>query len=334
VRVLHSRILDAAGIGDPALRHSYLRCRELHARYGRTYYLATRLLPAHRRPYVWALYGFARYADEIVDDLSVPISASVRAQRLVDWSAHRLDELRAGASADPIGRAMVDTVQAWDIPVEHVAAFLDSMQADLTVHQYATFDDLLGYMHGSAAVIGLQMLPVLGARTPAAAEPAMALGIAFQLTNFIRDVAEDLARGRLYLPLEDLERFGVRPADLERGECSPAVRELIRFEVERTRHWYERARPGIDMLEPAGRECIGAAFELYAGILDRIEGADHDVLRDRVAVPRLTRARVGTAAYLRARRTWPADSRRPNQSHQVQVHNTSAKPNSRSSTGA
>jgi len=332
--VLHSRILDAAGIDDPGLRASYLRCRELHAHHGRTYYLATRLLPAPRRPYVWALYGFARYADEIVDDLTVTASAGQRADRLAQWSQLRLNELRAGVSEDPIGRAMVDTVATWGIPVEHVAAFLDSMRTDLTVHQYATFDDLLGYMHGSAAVIGLQMLPVLGPLTPAAAEPAMALGIAFQLTNFIRDVAEDLSRGRLYLPLEDLEEFGVDRADLERGVFSPAARDLIRFQVERTRLWYDRARPGIDMLAPAGRECIRAALVLYAGILDQIERVGYDVLRGRVGVPRGTRARVGSGAYLRARRAWPADSRRPNQSHQVQVHSTSAKPNSRSSTGA
>jgi phytoene synthase len=336
VRVLHSRVLDAAGIDDPALRASYLRCRALHARHGRTYYLATRLLPVARRPYVWALYGFARYADEIVDDLAATASPARRARRLTEWSAHRLSELHAGVSSDPIGMAMVDTVQTWDIPVEHVAAFLDSMRADLTVHQYETFDDLLGYMHGSAAVIGLQMLPVLGPLTPEAAEPAMALGIAFQLTNFVRDVAEDLARGRLYLPLEDLERFGVTRAELERGEFSAPARELVRFQVERTRHWYDRARPGLDLLEPAGRECIRAAFVLYAGILDQIERVGYDVLRGRVGVPRGTRARVGSGAYLRARRAWPsaAASRRPNQSHQIQVHSTSAKPNNRSSTGA
>jgi phytoene synthase len=326
--VLHSRVLDAAGIVDPELRASYLRCRELHSRHGRTYYLATRLLPRARRPYVWALYGFARCADEIVDDPDPAIGPAERAERLARWSQSRLDELAAGASADQIGRAMVDTVQTWDIPTAHVAAFLDSMRADLTVHQYETFDDLLGYMHGSAAVIGLQMLPVLGPLTADAAEPAMALGIAFQLTNFIRDVAEDAARGRLYLPLEDLDRFGVRRADLEQGEFSPACRELIRFQIERTRHWYDRARPGIDMLEPAGRECIRAAFVLYAGILDQIENVGYDVLRGRVVVPRLTRARVACGAYVRARRAWP------NQSHQVHVHSTSAKPNSRSSTGA
>jgi phytoene synthase len=334
VHVLHSRILDAAGIDDPELRASYLRCRDLHSRHGRTYYLATRLLPSARRPYVWALYGFARHADEIVDDPAPAISPAQRAEQLARWSQLRLDELRAGASEDPIGRAMADTVHTWDIPLEHVAAFLDSMRADLTVHQYGTFDDLLGYMYGSAAVIGLQMLPVLGPLTPDAVEPAMALGIAFQLTNFIRDVAEDLGRGRLYLPLEDLDRFGVCRTDLEHGTFSPAAQDLIQFQIERARHWYDRARPGIDMLEPAGRECIRAAFVLYAGILDQIERVGYDVLRGRVAVPRVTRARVGSGAYLRARRAWPSASRRPNQSHQVQVHSTSAKPNNRSSTGA
>lgn len=302
------RELDAAGITDPVLRDSYLRCRELHARHGRTYYLATKLLPPERRPYVWALYGFARYADEIVDDLADSSAPAERAVRLAEWSAQRLAELDRGSSTDAIGRALVHTAAVWSLPPAHFEAFLTSMRRDLTVREYPTFRDLQGYMHGSAAVIGLQMLPVLGPLDPRAAEHAQALGIAFQLSNFIRDVGEDLARGRLYLPLEDLAAHGVTRADLRRGlengTATEPVRELIRFEIARAREWYDRARPGIELLHPSSRECIGVALRLYSGILDEVERSGFQVFERRATVPRRTRIRVGVQAYARARRTW------------------------------
>jgi phytoene synthase len=334
--VLGDACLDAAGIRDRDLRASFQNCRALHARHGRTYYLATALLPPQRRPWVWALYGFARATDEIVDDLRRPESPEGRAARLDSWAQDRLAELAVGASSDPVGRAMVHTVRTWDIPVEHVVAFLDAMAADLTVHQYETFEALLDYMHGSAAVIGLQMLPILGPQHPDAADAARALGIAFQLTNFIRDVGEDLTRGRLYLPGEDLTRFGVTRADLERGEVTDPVRELMRFQIVRARSWYDRARPGIGMLDPVSRECIQAAHDLYAGILGAVEHNDYQVLRSRASVGLGRRLRTGLGAYRRARRSWsvaPGPSL-PKASQHSSVHRTNANPNSRSSTGA
>jgi 15-cis-phytoene synthase len=321
--------LDAAGIVDPDLRASYLRCKDLHARYGRTYYLATLLLPPARRPHVWALYGFARYADDIVDDTRGP--ATDRAARFETWSADRLAEFEAGHSDDLIGRAVVHTTRAWGIPAAHTEAFLASMRADLTVDSYPTFADLMGYMHGSAAVIGLQMLPLLRPPRPdLAAEPARALGIAFQLTNFIRDVGEDLRRGRLYLPLEDLAAHAVTRADLEAGVHSPAVRDLMAFQVSRARAWYADAAPGVALLHPDSRACIQAATRLYGGILDEVERNDYRVLDRRARVGRATRVRIGAGAYVRARRSW----RSPSQVHQPSVHSTRANPNSRSSTGA
>ncbi|MBA3745141.1 phytoene/squalene synthase family protein [Sporichthya sp.] len=321
--------LDAAGITDPRLRASYLRCQELHARYGRTYYLATLLLPPARRPHVWALYGFARHADEIVDDVSG--AQAQRAEHFEAWSTARLAEFERGHSDDEVGRAAVHTARTWDIPPAHTEAFLAAMRADLTVATYPRFDDLLTYMHGSAAVIGLQMLPLLRPADPeAAAEPARALGIAFQLTNFLRDVGEDLGRGRLYLPAEDLAAHGVTRADLERGEHSDAIRDLMAFQVTRARSWYAAAAPGVAMLHPDSRACIQAATRLYGGILKEIEANDYRVLDRRARVGLPTRLRVGVGAYARARRSWRA----PSQVHQPSVQSASANPNSRSSAGA
>lgn len=194
---MSARELDAAGITDPALRASYEQCRRLNAAHGKTYYLATLLLPPAKRPYVHALYGFARYADEIVDDLGSTQTEAEKADWLVGWGDRFLAEVAAGGSDHPVSRAVVDTVRRWDIPLGLFADFLASMRMDLTVTEYATYDDLLRYTWGSAAVIGLQMVPVLEPVVPRElAEPYAAdLGTAFQLSNFIRDVGEDLRRG-------------------------------------------------------------------------------------------------------------------------------------------
>ncbi len=296
--------LVAAGITDPAAQADFETCRRLHAEHGRTYYLATLLLPPAKRPYVWALYGFARYADEFVDSLTAPDP-----QALVTWGQQFLDSLGTGTTADPVGRAMLATMRRWGIPRAHVEAFLESMQMDITVTEYPTYGDLEHYMYGSAAVIGLQMLPVLEPVHPEAGARARALGEAFQMSNFIRDVGEDLQRGRVYLPMEDLEAFGVTREVLARGTVTNPVRELLRFEVERTRRLYAFAEPGIGMLHPTSRDCVRTAFELYGGILDQVERAEYQVLTQRVSVPMSRRLAVAVPGMVRARRARRDDRR-------------------------
>jgi 15-cis-phytoene synthase len=298
-----ARELDAAGITDPALRDSYEACRRLNAAHGRTYYLATLLLPAWKRPYVHALYGFARYADEIVDDLSSTLSDPEKAEWLVGWGEQFVRDVAAGGSEHPVSRAVVDTVRRWDIPMTYVEAFLASMRMDLTVTEYATYDDLMVYVHGSAAVIGLEMVPVLEPLVPReVADPYAAdLGIAFQLSNFIRDVGEDLRRGRVYLPQEDLAAFGVTREHLEHGVVDGPVRRLLAFEIARTRETYRSAAHGVRLLHPTSRPCIETALALYGGILDEVERADYDVLGQRVSVGPARRAAVAVPGLLRAR---------------------------------
>ena len=263
------------------LEESYARCRELNRRHGTTYYASTFLLPAVKRPYVHALYGFCRHADEIVDSMDA-LDVDVRAKALADLGDRFLADLAAGRSDDPVLKAVVHTARAFDLPADAFERFLASMAMDLSVATYETFDDLLGYMDGSAAVIGELMLPILEPVSDDAFEPARALGVAFQLTNFIRDVDEDLDRGRVYLPQEDVRRFG---ADPWRRVADEPWRELLRFEIERTRQWYAVADRGIDLLPPSSARCIAAARRLYAGILDRVEAADHDVFSQRCRVP-------------------------------------------------
>jgi phytoene synthase len=284
------------------LAAAYERCRRLHRRHGRTYYLATRLLPAGKRRHVHALYGFARYADEIVDAME-DASPAERAARLSEWSGRFIAGLYGARVDDPLLPAVLHTITEFDLDRADFEAFLRSMAMDLTVTSYATYPDLLDYMEGSAAVIGTMMLPILGARDPAAArEPARQLGLAFQLTNFIRDVGEDLARGRVYLPAEDLARFGVTrahlAADAARGTASAPVVALVEYEVARARRHYAAAAPGIPLLSPASQACIRAAYHLYGGILDEVVAAGHDVFVRRAVVPNRRRLAVAARSVL------------------------------------
>ncbi len=296
------RDLDRAGITDPGMRASYERCRELNAQHGKTYYLATLLLPPAKRPYVHALYGFARYADEIVDDLASTLTEQEKADWLGRWSDQFFVDLRRGHSDDPVCRAVVDTVQRWDIPVEHFEAFLHSMRMDLTVTEYASYDDLYTYVYGSAAVIGLQMVPILEPTSPEAYPHATELGVAFQLANFVRDVGEDLERGRVYLPLEDLERFGVSRADLEQRVVTPEIRAALEFQIARVRELEEASRVGITMLHPSSQPCIEAARVLYCGIVDAVEDIDYQVFTERATVSQRRRLQVALPAWREARR--------------------------------
>jgi 15-cis-phytoene synthase len=284
----------ASGAVEPTtLTAAYERCRQLHAHHGRTYYLATLLLPGWKRRHVHALYGFARYADEIVDHLDSTLDQAAKAAALRVWADRFFAGLRGAPCGDPILPAVLHTVRAFDLDVADFERFLDSMAMDLVRDGYRTYGDLLGYMEGSAAVIGTMMAPVLeSSDPPRAREHARQLGLAFQLTNFIRDVGEDLERGRVYLPEADLDRFGVTRGDLAAGKVTPAVADLLAFEVERARAHYRAARPGIGLLAPSSQPCLRVAFALYGGILDEVERAGYQVLRGRVRVPRRRRLAV------------------------------------------
>jgi len=286
---------------DTSLAAAYERCRELHKRHGRTYYLATRLLPGWKRRHVHALYGFTRYADEIVDRTEALLSAE-RAARLTEWSDRFVAGLRGEPVDDPLLPAVLHTIVIFELNVDDFASFLRSMAMDLTVTSYPAYDDLLDYMGGSAAVIGTMMLPILGSRDPAAArEPARQLGLAFQLTNLIRDVSEDLDRGRTYLPDEHLAAFGVTRAELERRTATPKIKALIRYEVSKAREHYAAAAPGIPLLSPGSQACMRTAFELYGGILDEVVAADYDVFTRRAMVPNRRRAAVVIRSLLARR---------------------------------
>ncbi|WP_405896250.1 phytoene/squalene synthase family protein [Streptomyces sp. NBC_00727] len=312
------RELDAAGITDPGLRLAYTRCRQLNARHGRTYFLATRLLPPERRAAVHALYGFARWADDIVDDLDRRQAPAERDRLLLRLESDLARGLATGTGDEPVVRAVADTAARYGIGHGLFADFMSSMRADLTVTDYPTYADLQTYVHGSAAVIGLQMVPVLGTVVPREeAEPyAAALGVAFQLTNFMRDVGEDLDRGRIYLPGDLLASHGVDRALLEwsrrTGRGDARIRAALVAAAAMTREVYRTAEPGIAMLDPRVRPCIRTAYTLYGGILDVIAEQDYRVLHRRAVVPRRRRAATAALGVLRVTGArWRARRRHP-----------------------
>ena len=300
--------LDSAGIFDPALRESYELCRQLNAEHGKTYYLATLLLPPAKRPYVHALYGFARYADEIVDDLASTLTDAEKAQQLNSWGNEFLAKFDSGETDDPVCIAVLDTVRRWNIPRDHFEAFLHSMTMDLTVTEYQTYEDLYEYVYGSAAVIGLQMVPILEPTSQDAYKYATELGVAFQLANFIRDVGEDLERGRVYLPLQELAQFGVSRADLEARIATPEIKAALKFQIERVRQLEQSSRTGIAMLGAQSQPCIETARILYCGIVDAVEQIDYEVFSKRATVSMSRRLKVAVPAYYRARKLWKRSS--------------------------
>lgn len=297
--------LTAAGITDSKLRASYSECKRLNALHGKTYYLATLLLPKEKRPHVHALYGFARYADEIVDDLNSELSDIEKSDLLSKWGDQVLAEIKEGSSKDPIAAALVDTVNKFEIPISYFEAFLHSMKMDLTVTEYQTYEDLYEYVYGSAAVIGLQMVHILGTVSPSdlneAKSAAEKLGVAFQLANFIRDVGEDLDRGRVYLPVSELQFHGVTRTMLEDKVLTPQIRSALKEQIRRVRKLQAESDSGIKLLSPGSRECILAASELYCGIVDEVEKIDYEVFTQRAKTSNWRRLKVAGPAYIRSK---------------------------------
>jgi 15-cis-phytoene synthase len=282
------RLDPASGVeldGGLSLAESYELCRRVQMAHSRTYYFSTRFFPRHVRPRVHALYAFMRYADEIVDN---PGATNLKEQ-LDGLEAFERETMAAVAGEpvpNPVLRAYADTVRRSGIEPAHIAAFMESMKMDTRVFRYETFEDLEVYTYGSAAVVGLMMCRVLGAENRMADPHAEALGVAMQLSNFLRDVAEDWSRGRVYLPLEDLKRFGYGEEDLAAGVVDGRFVALMRFEIERARRLYAYADEGMKYIPRGRRWPVMVARELYAGILDRIEARGYDVYTARAETSR------------------------------------------------
>lgn len=276
------------------LAEGYRRSAKLTRAYGTTYYWGALLLPAAQRRDVYAVYALCRLADDIVDEpdrVLVGIPPGDPAERLAAFRGRFAEALASGTSTDPVLAAVADSIRRRGTDPECFDRFFDAMALDLTRTSWATWAELRdGYMEGSAAVIGEMMLPVLEPYSADAKAPARSLGLAFQLTNFLRDVGEDLDRGRVYLPADDLARHG---ADPWLRRVTPSWRAMMAEQIARNRALYADAVPGLALLPPASRRCVGTAHVLYSRILDRIEDADYDVFSERLRVP--GREKLGVA---------------------------------------
>lgn len=302
---LRSRVRPARTAADERLREGYREAARLTWRHGTTYYWGAALLPRAQRRHVHAVYALCRLADDIVDAPAATRDAGrVPATRaaLADFRRRFVAAVERPDQAEPVLAAVGTTVRTVGIPVECFDRFFDAMAMDLDVERYETWDDLVVYMEGSAAVIGEMMLPVLRPTSPEATEPARALGFAFQLTNFLRDVDEDLDRGRVYIPQADLRRFGADPA---RRVADEPWRELMAFEVARNRELYRQAWTGVQYLPGASARCVATALVLYSRILDLIEANAYDVFAGRLRLPTRRKAAIAAAGMLRTPRPAP-----------------------------
>ncbi len=279
-----------------ATAEDYRICASLHRKHGTTYFFSSRLFPRELQRRVDAVYGFVRVADEWVDNPG-ELTLDMRGALLEDYERQFERGIEGEIPQQPVLRAFCDVVREVGMDPEEPRLFLSAMSMDLSVDRYPTYPDLQGYMRGSAAAVGQMMCDVMGVdRDPDLRQCAMALGDAMQLTNFLRDIGEDLERGRIYLPLEDLHRFGLNERDLFQREVTPGFVRMMQFEINRARALYQESDPGIAELPRSMRKAVRAARVLYAAILDRIEDHEYDVFRRRVRTSRLTK--LATAARI------------------------------------
>ena len=268
---------------DP-LERSYAAAEALTAAWARSFHFASRFLPAAKRRAVCALYAYCRHADNLVDDRGDRPAAEVRAE--LTALAGEVRAMHAGTPpADPRWLALHDTLQRYPVPLDPLLELLDGVAKDLDPVAMPDFPALEQYCRQVAGGVGLLVAPILGAR-PGEEAAGLQLGLAMQLTNILRDVREDLDRGRLYFPATELAAWGISRADLERRRMTPRLRVYVAFQICRAREYFEAADPAIDRFPDDGsRLTVRLMQRTYAGILDEIERMDCDVFRTRARVP-------------------------------------------------
>ena len=271
------------------LRAAYATCREITRVASKTFYMASLFLTAEKRRAVWAVYAFCRTADDMVDR-TAPAAERLAA---VDRLERKLLAALDGNADDPIFIAYADTARRFEIPLAPALALLRGARMDITIRRYATYDELCEYCYLVASTVGLLVSPILGYTSAEALEYGIMLGRAMQLTNILRDVGEDASMGRIYLPSEDLERFGYAEGHVFEQVVDARFIALMRFQIERVRALYARAEPGIAMLAPDSRYTVRLALTLYRRILVAIELNGYDVFRRRAFVP--LRTKITTA---------------------------------------
>ncbi len=261
------------------VEESYRYCRRLARRTGSNFYYSFYVLPAAKREAMCVIYAFMRRSDDIADGVANPALAL---EGLRKWRGEVAAAFANGPAREAILPAAADVVRRFQIPTRHFLELLDGTEMDQTTSRYATFADLYRYCYRVASCVGLIVLPIFGYASDEALERGEACGIAFQLTNILRDVAEDARLGRIYLPLEDLRRFGVSEDDIMSSRATPQFVELMRFEAGRAREYYAKARPLVGLINRDSRRTLGVMIDIYEGILDKIERSDFAVFDGKI----------------------------------------------------
>lgn len=287
-----NHLLDLAGYHPPRLSHKngawitngsvkndVIECANIAKAHSKSFFLATSFLPAEKRDAVRVLYAFCRTVDDIVDEGEI----ENREQQLDEWRAI-VSGSRHTNYSQPIARAWRLVMDHYQIPARYALQLIDGVARDLTQNRYQTFEDLSTYCYGVASTVGLMSMYIIGFRSHAALRYAINLGVALQLTNILRDVGEDMANGRIYLPLSELHDFGVTLEQLENGKINARFVDLIKFNILRVRNIYAEAERGITFLDPSGRLAVSAASIFYKGILDVIERNNYDVFNHRASL--------------------------------------------------
>lgn len=283
-------------ISRELLNSSYSYCRGVARRRATNFYYAFTVLPRAKRDAMCAVYAFMRYCDDIADDIDIKLDKKLMLER---WR-QSLDKALSGDYEDsPILPAFHDTLVKFNIPAEYFHQLIDGAAMDLSLSRYRTFDQLYDYCYRVASVVGLVCICILGYDNPDANIYAEYCGIAFQLTNILRDIREDAAMGRIYLPEEDLWAFHCPVEDLINGTRSEEFSRLMRFEVWRARDYYHAARPLLQFISSSGRSGLVAMISIYSRILDKIEERDYDVFSERVSLSKSEKLVIAARTLVR-----------------------------------
>jgi phytoene synthase len=293
---LESRLRhDVQHLADRAQSElAYHHCQTITREHSHTFFVASAMLPRAQRKAIRALYAFCRVSDDLVDR-----AGGDKAGRLAEWRQRSLHS--QPQASDPVALAWADARARYQIPRQYAEQLLDGIASDLSRSRYQTFADLAEYSYAVASTVGLMSMHIVGYSGKEAIPYAVKLGVALQLTNILRDVGEDWANGRLYLPQDELARFGLTEEDVERGVVDDRWRAFMRFQIARARQLYVEALPGVMLLHRKGRLAIAAAAELYQAILDDIEANDYDVFNRRAHTTTRRKLALLPAIWWRAR---------------------------------
>lgn len=295
---LDSNILnDDVDVDAGHLQHAYEYCKQITQYHSRTFYVASGLLPAKKKQAARALYAFCRITDDIVDNANSELE---RLEKLSQWYQAVMCQ---GQSMDKLAElAWADTQVSFNIPHGYAQQLIDGVSRDFTQVRYDTFADLAEYSYGVASTVGLMAMHITGFNGEQAIPYAIKLGVALQMTNILRDVGDDWARGRIYLPQDELAAFGLSDADIADGVVTNKWREFMQFQIERVHRLYDEALPGVAMLNSDGRFAIGAAAGLYRAILDDIAANDYDVFNRRAHIGTMGKVSRLPGIWWRSRR--------------------------------